>query len=405
MNERQKTMKTNGTDDKPRGATGPLAGRGSPGKTGPARTRIGSIALLLGLLVMWPGIVGLVVIGSASAFDPTLTANLMIGGMNGGTIAIALVIGGFLSLAIGAILVGLKSKAAGMIGIGLGAIVLVAGVGVGLAVLFLPGGPGSCPSGQVWNGNACVSTGGAFSANWNCQWLATTGTAHDASTEFPDAPAIAADGGSPDIDGTIGTPIYNLDSKQMIWDIVVDDEANHPGAVGAGANTWLSEDAWAADVQCILTNQPMAVGGGLQAYPLWGQISVPRVVGVNNNYTDAVWYCDTTFGVYLGFGTIADAGGSASAHTADHSYLSYTSSRNCGSPPLSGDWVPLGTTATTGAGQVYVPVWQILANGLATLDDAAQQLVVTVNLGDNPGDSSFTGNVQTLTITLATTAD
>lgn len=246
-----------------------------------------------------------------------------------------------------------------------------------------------------------------YNARWNCNWLGTTGTAHDASTEFPDSPFVAADGGTPDYDSTIGTPITNLDLKEVLWEITVDNEALNVPGTGTNGNTWLAEDTWGADAKCVLENPLNAVGGGSQNVPIWGHIKVSRSMGATGNSTTTpVWLCDSTAGWYLGFGKAADAGSVTASHTNDHEYISYTSSTSCGSAPLEGGWFNLGGTGTTTVQNgVYINVWQVLHAGLSSYEDADQTVRVTVELGDDPTDATWAGNVETLFIDMQATHD
>ncbi len=130
-------------------------------------------------------------------------------------------------------------------------------------------------------------------------------------TEFPDTPFVAADGGTPDLNKVIATPTYDLAARVATVDLSVDDD------VGISAAGYLDEDAFAFDVNCVLTNPTPAVGGGNQEIPLFAKVSVTRTTGTNNNGTFAnVFYGDITGGWYLGVGTIADSGAAAAAGCA-----------------------------------------------------------------------------------------
>jgi hypothetical protein len=295
----------------------------------------------------------------------------------------------------------MAGKAFGAIGI----VLILVGAVVGVASVVIPGadcGPGFA---KDVNGQ-CVLSGpgpGGYSAIWSCNWVIVqggllAGTAHDAITEFPDAPFVAADGGTPDLNKVVGTPTINLQQKSTTIDVSIDDDVT-PATAG-----YIDEDAYSWDARCILTNPPNAIGGGLQDVPIAGRISVSRVTGTNNNGTGAdVFYCDVTAGTYLGFGKVADAGSVPASHTSDHNYVTYTGNDQfcpaSSGAPLVGTWMSLGSTGTTNhQNGVYVAVFAVLHFGISdyTTPALGTGITIKVELGDDPTSNSWSGNVETL---------
>ncbi len=273
-----------------------------------------------------------------------------------------------------------------------GAIALILGFTGGLAGFLTGGGFGTTtvpppPPGYI--------------ANWSCNvWDISTsavGDAHDAITEFPDSPFVAADGGTPDLNKVIATPTYDLPAHTATVDYSVDDDVT-PTTAG-----YIDEDAFAFDVNCQLLNPIPAVGGGAQEIPIWGQISASRTTGTNNNGSFThVFYGDVTAGWYLGFGAIADSGAAAASHTNDHRYFSYTASLNFPSAaPLQGDWIPLGTSDGDTDGE-WIAVWYVLGLGISdyTAPPIGDSLLLTIRLGTSPLSTEYRGNLQTIVIDL-----
>jgi hypothetical protein len=127
---------------------------------------------------------------------------------------------------------------------------------------------------------------------------------------------------------------------------------------------------------------------------------------VNNGTGADVFYCDTVGGIYLGWGKGADAGSVPASHTTDHSYVSYTNQVYCpatSGAPLEGDWITLGSTGTTTVQNgVYISVFFVLQYAYSdyTTPAIGTSLYLTATLGDNPEDSAYSGNTQTLTVDL-----
>jgi len=241
-----------------------------------------------------------------------------------------------------------------------------------------------------------------YVAKWQCNFVTLAaggpGGAHDASAEFPDSPFVAADGGSPDLNKAIGTPIYDVPSKSVVIDISIDDDAAIP------STAFLDEDTYAFDVQCFLTNPIPAVGGGLQEIPLWGRASPSRVAGTINNGSYApVFYCDVSAGTYLGFGKLADSGADPTGHDADHSYVSYDDAKPCpAAPALVGDWIQLGTSDGDVDGE-YFAVFFVLDFGFSDFTAPAlgsTDVFIKIEMGTDPNSSGYKGNVEILRIDL-----
>lgn len=333
-------------------------------------------AALLALLAIPPG-------GIALQIDPV---GMLVGG------AVALLIIGGVFMGIGYVFTKVKStKALGIPAILVGAILFILAV-AGFAVQFAGGGlgPGQLPPPPP-----------GYVALWSCNfWDISTsavGDAHDAVTEFPDTPFVAADGGTPDLNKVIATPVYDLANRIATIDLSVDDD------VTTTAAAFIDEDAFAFDVNCQLTNPAPAVGGGNQEIPLWGQISVTRTTGTNNNGSFAhVFYGDASAGWSLGFGTIADSGAAAASHTNDHRYASYTSTLGFpNAAPLVGEWIPLGTSDGDTDGE-FAAVWFVLGTGISdyTGPNLGDSVLITIRLGTSPESTVYDGNVQTVTIDL-----
>jgi len=240
-----------------------------------------------------------------------------------------------------------------------------------------------------------------YVAQWDCDFVTLAaggpGGAHDAVTEFPDTPWTAADGGTPDWNSVIATPVYDAPAGLTTIDVSVDDDVT-PATAG-----YLDEDAYAFDLRCKLLNPIPAVAGGNQEVPLWGRISASRVAGTNNNGSFApVFRCDVTAGHYLGWGTIADSGAAADGHDADHSYVSYTNAIVCPSaPPLVGDWQPLGTSDGDPDGE-WVSIWFVLDTGFSdyTSPPLGSSVYVNAEIGTRPDSTSWRGNVVQATVDL-----
>jgi hypothetical protein len=240
-----------------------------------------------------------------------------------------------------------------------------------------------------------------YVADWNCDWwdisTSAVGDAHDAVTEFPDTPFIAADAGTPDLNKVIMVPTYDVPAKNTLVKVAIDDD------LATTATGYIATDTFAWDVNCQLMNPTQAVGGGLQEIPIWARLSPSRTSGTINNgsYAD-VFYCDITAGVYLGVGTIADSGVAAASHTNDHRYVSYTNSKVCNSPaPLVGDWIPLGTSDGDTDGEWWT-VWLVLHYGFSDYTTPAlnSRLTVKVEAGTTPGHATYKGNVDVNTLDL-----
>jgi len=306
--------------------------------------------------------------------------------------AVALLIIGGVFMGIGALFTKVKAtKSLGIPAILIGAILFILSVaGFAVQVLGSGLGPGELPPPPP-----------GYVAEWNCNFwdisTSTVGDAHDAVTEYPDTPFVAADGGTPDLNKVIATPAYDLTNRIATEDISVDDD------VTTTANGFIDEDTFAFDVNCRLMNPAPAVGGGNQEIPVWGQISVTRTTGTNNNGSFAhVFYGDVTAGWYLGFGTIADSGAAAASHTSDHRYVSYTSGLTYPNPaPLVGEWIPLGTSDGDTDGE-WIAVWYVLGTGFSdyTAPNLGDSVLITVRLGTSPESTVYDGNVQTVTIDL-----
>jgi hypothetical protein len=297
---------------------------------------------------------------------------------------------GFIAVLIGGVLYALKMGKMAVPALLVGGILLA--VGGGAAVI-----------GWISPGPECVGIEcppdiqpppGGYSASWSCNAPNDLdGAAHDAVTEFPDTPFIAADGGSPDLNKVIaldGTTLYaDRQIKQSEHQVAVDDDLANTGA------GYLATDTFNFDLLCFLTNPLPAVGGGLQEIPLWGRITLSRTTGTQTNGSYAnVFYCDVTAGPYVGFGAIADSG--STTHTSDHTYKSYTDVRTCPGPaPLQGVWVPLGTSDGDTDGE-WVSFWYVLDVGLSdyTAPPIGTCISALVEVGTDPTHSSYRGNIE-----------
>lgn len=296
----------------------------------------------------------------------------------------ALLLIGFIVMAVGAVMHYAGVEKVSMPALVVGALVFVVGLGgwIGGVVLQPSGGGGDD-----------VPVG--YAANWECNFFTLAaggpGGAHDAITEFPDSPFVAADGGTPDLNKVIATPILDLVQKRAVVDVSVDDDLANTAA------GYLDEDAYAFDLRCKLLNPLPAVGGGLQEIPIWGRISVTRTAGSQNNGSFArVFYSDVTAGDYLGFGSIADSGAAADGHDVDHTYTSYTSQLTApAAGPLVGEWRPLGTSDGDPDGE-WIAVWYVLDVGLSdySTPSVGTTLTISVELGTDPTSTQYKGNIQ-----------
>ena len=289
-----------------------------------------------------------------------------------------------------------------------GGLLFVVGIG-GYAIGYLTsaGPPTDCEAPNVLVNGACLPpapTG--YVADWNCQVYETTvgsapGTAHDAVTEFPDAPFIAADGGTPDLNKVLAVDIIDPQNKKVAYDIAIDDDLIQTAA------GYVATDATVQDINCKLKNPVPAVGGGLQEIPLWGRLTPSRTSGTAANGTYApVFYCDATAGYYLGLGAIADSGAVPASHTADHTYVSYTEQNSCPAPaPLVGDWQPLGTSDGDPDGE-WVGFWFVLDIGISDYTSPAigTSVDVLIELGTDPTSTVYDGNLSTLTASIRISA-
>jgi hypothetical protein len=310
---------------------------------------------------------------------------------------------------------GEPGEAASVPALVVGMIALVVGlaaIGVGFLNASIGGGTQSCPAGQVRDpvSGECVDQTN-YVADWNCQFVTLAsggpGGAHDAATEFPDSPFIASDGGTPDYDATIATPVYTGGRLARI-DINVDDEALNIPGTGTNGNTWLNEETYAFDVNCKLLNPPQAIGGGLATVPLWAQWEVPYMFGQAGNSTDdQVYVCDSSNGgVYLGFGAVIDSGQAPNGHDADHTYMSYKYDTSCGSLPTVGDWMAVGNSSTSAPGNgQYVDGWFNLAAGIISYEDTTTTYSMTLRIGTSPEQSQWRGNIETLRVDIIATDD
>jgi len=273
--------------------------------------------------------------------------------------------------------------------------ILVA-VGVGAWVLGAVTAPG--------NGNGfddLPPPPAGYVADWDCKAVtlaaAGPGGAHDVITEFPDAPFVAADAGTPDLNKVISVATLDLQNRRFYYDIAVDDD------LGSSAAAYIATDAHSQDLNCRLLNPTPAVGGGLQEIPFWGRLSVSRVAGTRDNGSYVpVFYCDVTAGYYLGFGLNADSGAAADGHDADHSYVSYTNVNACPAPPpLVGDWQPLGTSDGDADGE-WVAIWHILDLGLSdfTAPPIGSSVDVLIEIGTQPGNPTYKGDLSTYTMSI-----
>lgn len=240
-----------------------------------------------------------------------------------------------------------------------------------------------------------------YTADWECKPVTLAaggpGGAHDAITEFPDTPFVAADGGTPDLNKVIHVATLDLQNRRFYFDVAVDDD------LASTAAAYIATDAFAQDINCRLMNPTPAVGGGLQEIPFWGRMSVSRVSGTRDNGSYVpVFYCDVTAGHYLGWGLNADSGAAADGHDADHSYVSYTNQNVCPAPPPTvGDWQPLGTSDGDADGE-WVAAWHTLDLGLSdfTAPPIGSAVDVLLEIGTKPGDPTYRGDLSTLTMSI-----
>jgi hypothetical protein len=241
-----------------------------------------------------------------------------------------------------------------------------------------------------------------WTADWEClpgdMGASALGDGHDAVTEFPDSPFVAADAGTPDLNKVISVVTLDLQNRKFYYDIAIDDD------LASTAAAFVATDTHAQDIRCQLMNPPPAVGGGTQNIPFWGRMSVSRVTGTINNGSFApVFYCDTTAGAYLFWGKNADGGAVAASHTADHTYTSYTAANVCpGSPPTVGDWIPLGVSTGGDADGEWVAVGHVLDLGLSdyTAPPLGSSVDVLIEIGTKPGDAQWKGDLSTLTMSI-----
>jgi len=318
-------------------------------------------------------------------------------------LAVPLIVIGVLIAMVAVLFYVAKQKQIAIFGGVVAGIFIVTGLGGVLIGAFLIESDGTkCASDEYWNGSQCVKIGnGVYVANWDCDFVALAaggpGGAHDAVTEFPDTPFVAADGGTPDLNKVIMVPVIDYVQGRAIVDVAVDDDATPTNTV------YLATDAYAFDVRCKLLNPLPAVAGGNVEVPIWGQMSWTYTAGTNNNGSFAgVLYCDQQAGYYAGFGTIADSGATADLHDADHTYVSYTNSLNCpAAPPLTGGWVPLGTSDGDSDGE-WISPWLVLNSGLSDYSSppVGTTDTATVRLGTSPDQTQWKGNVVTLAIDL-----
>lgn len=231
-----------------------------------------------------------------------------------------------------------------------------------------------------------------YSADWTTTlWSPRQSTAHDANSEFPDAPFTACGSVSPA--GTLPTTAsWSADNttKSITYRVAIDDDVVN---TVAGYQVGDCDDV---DFKVFLNNPAPAVGGGNQEIPFWGRISITRTAGTQNNgsYAD-VLYCDVNGGAYLGFGKLADSG--SATHTNDHTYASYTSTIKCPGPqPLVGDWIALGTSDGDTDGE-YVSLWYVLKNGLSdyTTPPVGSEIQLKIEIGTDPNSSVYTGDLET----------
>ncbi len=319
-------------------------------------------------------------------------------------LAVPLIVIGAIILMVGGLFALAKQKQIGLVAGVVGGLLLIIGIGAGLVQIFIvaPGGPESCNSNEYWDGSQCVPKGSnVYVAQWSCMFVTLAaggpGGAHDAVTEFPDSPFTAADGGTPDLNKVIMVPVIDFVQGRAHVNVAIDDDA-------AVTNTaYVATDAYAFDIRCKLQNPLPAVAGGNQEVPIWGQMSFTYTAGTNENGSAAtVLYCDQTAGHYAGFGLIADSGATADGHDADHTYVSYTQSKNCPqAPPLTGEWIPLGTSDGDPDGE-WIASWLVLGTGISDyLSPPVNTMdTITVRLGTDPSNTQWKGNIVTLAIDL-----
>ena len=358
--------------------------------------RVTMCLVVVGILLMALGTIA----GAAQAgsgFEPlTDNAPLLIGlgfliALVGGVLryfevgkkmALALLVAGFLLMALGA-----------------GGWLLGALIGDGTTPL-------SCPLGTRLQDGLCGTVeGDSYSADWECEWFTIAaggpGGAHDAITEFPDSPFVAADAGTPDLNKVLHTAVTtDLPSHRQYYDVAIDDD------LASTAAAYIATDAYSGDIRCRLMNSKPAVGGGLQEVPFWGRMTPSRVAGTRDNGSfSPVFYCDTQ-GYYLGFGTNADSGATPDAHDADHTYVSYTYSHACpATAPSQGDWIPLGTSDGDTDGE-WIAVWHVLDLGLSDFaaPPVGSSVDVLIEVGTPPigtaGNSQWHGDLSTNTMSI-----
>lgn len=260
-----------------------------------------------------------------------------------------------------------------------------------------------CPSGQVWNGSACVSSPNGYTAIWTGRigTVPTNGyfsTAHDAASEFPDAPYTACASMSPA--GTSMTASPGGDTSRNWADNYSNTYNSRINSVFTTAAptsaAYYVPDCIDLDFHIVLSNPAPAIGGGLQSIPLWGKVSPSRTTGTYANGTNGdVFYSDQAAGGYLGFGLIADD--ATATHTTDHAYKSYvTTLYQTGQWPTTGDWIPLGVTTGNVNGD-WTSVWFSLKTPGGFYDGAdpnGRTVTLSIDIGTMPGNSGgYKGNV------------
>lgn len=352
--------------------------------------RIGSLLVLAGVIVAVALGLGTqtAAAGSLDVFQPLVNVALVLIGVGALLLLVGLVLwyAGIDKAALPVLLVGGLLVAVGLGGALIGWLNNVS--------LTNTGNPPPGPSGYVaqwsgiWGGSSTIA-GGAQAV-------------HDANTEFPAAPflpcstAVSPAGTVP----TLATSVFSEDntSNSALLRVTITT-----GAAVTGA-TYQVPDCDAPDIRITLTNPPPAVGGGLQAVPFWGRISITRTSGTqqNGSYAD-IFHCSTDVGTYLGFGQDVDSG--AATHTTNHRYVSYTSQIRCPGPePLVGDWIQLGTTSTaTPQNGEWVAFWFVMNNaGLFDYNypPSGSTVQAKIELGTMPGNANgYVGNIVVFTYT------
>lgn len=290
-------------------------------------------------------------------------------------------------------------------------VLTLAGIGGGILGAVLPPDGEDCGTGQTWNPATlqCEDDDGTqpleLSCGFNTLAAGGPGGAHDASTEFPTSPFVAADAGTPDYDSTIATPIYTGDKIARI-DITVDDERLAQSGIGANADGWLPEDTYAFDVHCVLANPPRAIGGGFATVGLEGLLTTPYMFGQTGNSTGRpVFVCDQgNGGVYFGWGVNADSGAAGTGHDANHNWISYRPGVSCNQPPSRGDWMPVGGTSTaTPANGEWIAVWFVLDAGIISYEETS--VTYTIDVDIRVADNQYASNTERLRIDLIPTDD